>query len=255
MPQRKKQTTDFCLPQWSTKDRLLADPKFAYPGKIDILLGSRDYSNIIKPGLEKKNGFICQETEFGEIISGGCSPTKSPIQCMVVEAADISNLHKFWELEEIKDEKKILSDDDNYFEEHYNKTTTRNPDGTYTVNLPFKEYPPQLGDSKQRAVARFLQVEKRLKQDSKLQELYHAFMREYLELGHMKKCSKEDEVKTAYYIPHHAVLKESSSTTKLRVVFDASCKTSNGSSLNDKLHTGPQLQQNIIDILLRWRNH
>ncbi|XP_018361400.1 PREDICTED: uncharacterized protein LOC108760103, partial [Trachymyrmex cornetzi] len=42
-----------------------------------------------------------------------------------------------------------------------------------------------------------------------------------------------------YYIPHHAVLKGSSLTTKLRVVFDASCKSSTGISLNECLSVGP----------------
>ncbi|CAH0551006.1 unnamed protein product [Brassicogethes aeneus] len=56
-----------------------------------------------------------------------------------------------------------------------------------------------------------------------------------------------------YYIPHQAVVKESSTTTKLRVVFVASCKTTNGISLNDCMLTGLRLQQDLLNILLRWR--
>ncbi|UYV65529.1 hypothetical protein LAZ67_3004603, partial [Cordylochernes scorpioides] len=48
-------------------------------------------------------------------------------------------------------------------------------------------------------------------------------------------------------------LQEQSTTTKLRVVFDASCKTSNGKSLNDFFHVGPKLQQDIFKILIRIR--
>lgn len=47
------------------------------------------------------------------------------------------------------------------------------------------------------------------------------------------------------------MLKESSSTTKLRVVFDASCKTSTGVSLNDKQLTGPTLQDDLFSIVGR----
>jgi hypothetical protein len=53
-----------------------------------------------------------------------------------------------------------------------------------------------------------------------------------------------EEVTPAFepiYIPHHAVIRESSSTTKLRVVFNASCKTRNGTSINDHLLVGPKL--------------
>ncbi|GJQ75227.1 hypothetical protein Trydic_g9827 [Trypoxylus dichotomus] len=38
-----------------------------------------------------------------------------------------------------------------------------------------------------------------------------------------------------YYLPHHGVIKMDSTTTKLRVVFDASVKTSSGLSLKDVL--------------------
>nr|XP_029712150.1 uncharacterized protein LOC115257038 [Aedes albopictus] len=59
--------------------------------------------------------------------------------------------------------------------------------------------------------------------------------------------------KDCVFLPHHCVVKESSSTTKCRVVFDGSSKTSNGKSLNDILMMGPILQDSLINILLRFR--
>lgn len=53
----------------------------------------------------------------------------------------------------------------------------------------------------------------------------------------------------AYYIPHHAV------KYKHRIVHDASCKTSNGQSLNDIVMTGPKLQFDLIDQIMRFRRH
>lgn len=50
-------------------------------------------------------------------------------------------------------------------------------------------------------------------------------------------------------------MKEDSLTTKLRVVFDASRKSSTGISLNDKLLVGPKTQEDLFCILLRWRKH
>jgi hypothetical protein len=55
------------------------------------------------------------------------------------------------------------------------------------------------------------------------------------------------------YLPHHAVLKPSSSTTKLRVVFNGAAVSSNGISLSDKLLVGPKTQRNLVDILLSFR--
>ncbi|XP_017483674.1 PREDICTED: uncharacterized protein LOC108372479, partial [Rhagoletis zephyria] len=61
--------------------------------------------------------------------------------------------------------------------------------------------------------------------------------------------------KVGTYIPHHCVTKTDSSTTRPRVVFDASCRTDNGIALNQILRVGPTLQDNIFTILLRFRTH
>jgi len=55
-------------------------------------------------------------------------------------------------------------------------------------------------------------------------------MREYQELGHIHKLQKPANNKIAYYMPHHCVIRNST-TTKLKVVFDASSSI----SLNDTL--------------------
>lgn len=57
------------------------------------------------------------------------------------------------------------------------------------------------------------------------------------------------------YLPHHGVIRESSTTTKLRVVFDASAATSSGKSFNDIQHIGPTVQDDLLSILLRFRQH
>ena len=51
------------------------------------------------------------------------------------------------------------------------------------------------------------------------------------------------------------MLKPRSKTTKLRVVFNESSNTQSGKSLNDILHTGAKLQQDIANVLLWSRKH
>ncbi|XP_037827391.1 uncharacterized protein LOC119615458, partial [Lucilia sericata] len=78
-------------------------------------------------------------------------------------------------------------------------------------------------------------------------------MDEYLYLKHMQPASSLQDVK--YFIPHHCITKPDSSTTRLRVVFDASCCTTSGKSLNDILCVGPTLQDDIFTMLSRFRYH
>lgn len=70
----------------------------------------------------------------------------------------------------------------------------------------------------------------------------------------MKECRNTGLVRKVFYLPHHAVFKEST-TTKLRVVFNASCKTANGRSLNDEMLVGPKLQDDLVNIMVRFRLH
>jgi len=58
-----------------------------------------------------------------------------------------------------------------------------------------------------------------------------------------------------FYMPHHAVLKETSSTIKMRVVFNGSEKSSNGVSLNGISMIGPKVQDDLFDIVQRFRLH
>ena len=66
--------------------------------------------------------------------------------------------------------------------------------------------------------------------------MFEAVMQEYLDLGHTKAVPREDMSKSpevVFYLPMHVVYKTSSTTTKVRAVFDASAKSSSGTSLND----------------------
>ena len=62
----------------------------------------------------------------------------------------------------------------------------------------------------------------------------------------------ENNTNRVHYMPHHAVLKHERTTTKLRVVYDASAKTE-GPSLNECLFAGPSLNEKIFAILVRFR--
>lgn len=111
----------------------------------------------------------------------------------------------------------------------------------------------QLGDSKDIALRRFYALERKLNKDPRLRAQYVGFL-EYQRLVHMKVIEKRDLMLAGCYLLHHPVIKlEMSLTTKLHV-FDSFCKTSTGISLNDVLMVGPTLQQDLLDIILRFRS-
>lgn len=114
------------------------------------------------------------------------------------------------------------------------------------MRLPFNTDRSKIGESRNRAAAALRKVEKSLKPDEYSE--YVKFMREYEELGHMEKVPPHIlEPPSVYYMPHRAVLRPSSSTTKLRVVFNASSKSSSGISLNELLMVGPTVQPQLFD--------
>lgn len=71
----------------------------------------------------------------------------------------------------------------------------------------------------------------------------------------MSKITEYPIPKKSCYLPHHCVQKLSSTTTKLRVVFDASSKTSSSLSLNDVQFVGPVIQRDLFTLLLNFRSH
>ncbi|XP_062713741.1 uncharacterized protein LOC134290591 [Aedes albopictus] len=79
-------------------------------------------------------------------------------------------------------------------------------------------------------------------------------MDEYESLGHCKQVNVSEDPSgiMKWYLPHHAVLRPSNTTTKCRVVFDASAKVS-GRSLNDVMKIGAIIQSNLQSISLRFR--
>ena len=121
------------------------------------------------------------------------------------------------------------------------------------MKIPFKNNHTHLGDSKQIATERFYSLERRLQKDTHLRKMYIDFMKEYIKLNHMSMLNTHNSTAIEYFLPHHPVVRNDSSTTKLRVVFDGSQKYNNGLSLNEVQFTGPSLQTDTFAVLLKFR--
>ncbi|XP_011883833.1 PREDICTED: uncharacterized protein LOC105570983, partial [Vollenhovia emeryi] len=238
----------------------LADPQFNCPEKVDLLLGANMFWELlcvgqIRLGREKP---VLQKTKLGWIVSGPIAPTykKAESWCHLNAVHELrDNLERFWEIEECAPASQLTTEESEC-ESLFTETTKRDENGRFTVHLPFRANTDKLGESLNIAMKRFYALERRLAKNPVLKEHYTNFMKEYQDLGHMTEIIRDkDDHGSACYIPHHSVLKDSSTTTRVRVVFDASAKTSSNVALNDVLRVGPVIQDDLLAILLRFRIH
>ncbi len=238
----------------------LADPLMGEPVQVDLLLDIADsYRCYLTNMASSANGELkAFETIFGWIVGGGTpSSLHEEAVCRRVEKHEDTAdeiCERLWKIDQIPGEEEQLSSEDQKALDYFNTTTTREEDGRVMVKLPRKSPVPQLGESRSIAEQRFLQNERSLRRKGKLEE-YEAQVQDYAERNHAE-VPFEDLVKPnsdQFYLPMHGVEKATSTTTKLRVVSDASAKTSTGVSLNDTLITGPSLYPELTTVLNKFR--
>lgn len=237
----------------------LADPHFCRPGRIDLLLGVDIFMAVLRQGRRTgpPGSPIAIETELGWVIAGKIDVLAST-QAIASHHATVTAdevLQKFWEVENPKDHLN-LSVEERMVVQHFSENDYRTKEGRFVVPLPKKPQAKPLGESRSRAVRRFLTLERSLRSKGNFEE-FDAVISEYFHMGHAEKVPVDlhKPVDQVFYLPIHAVRKESSTTTKVRAVFDASAKSSTGVSLNDLLLVGPTIHPSLIDVLLRFRFH
>lgn len=239
----------------------LADPTFNVPGQIDVLLGADIFWDIVsgeQKALSSDKLTKLISSKLGWLLAGPVTGAAVQISRTTHSHLTLSDLSaqmtRFWETEEVP----LISDSDadifdsHPIEKHFVENTYRQPDGRFVVRLPLKDTPDCLGNSFNIAKRRFFNLEKRLSKQPDLKSMYLDFIDEYRSLGHL---SESQFPYRANYLPHHAVLKEESESTRLRTVFDASCPTSSGYSINDIQMVGPNIQDSLFNILLRFRHY
>ena len=258
--------------KWSHLNKI-PFPKLARRGTIDVLLGADNHElmTTIKEIPGKRNepsarlcplgwtaiGRIDKEDLGGEHHTGLIRTFRiqQSEETSALQDDDLNDtLRKFWELEHVA----ILSAKPQFSPDEqaaWKKVSeSRLFDGKrYQVAVSWKEERPPLVSNRPLAERRLQQVERKLAKDEKIATAYQQVIDEYLQKNYIRRIpSTERRSEAEWLLPHFPVIRPDRATTKVRIVFDASA-TYQGRSLNTETLPGPKLQNNLFDILVRFR--
>ncbi|XP_037896964.1 uncharacterized protein LOC119642064 [Glossina fuscipes] len=223
------------ISNWNKPEHIpLADERFNIPQRVDMVLCVDIFFDILENGKIAlgRNRPILTNTRLGWIFAGTLPHHANSIAYVKCNALQMSNVQQnnhlsdaikaFWEIESFKECSPKLSQEEEQSELHFQNNFTRLPDGRFGVKLPFKSSISLLGKSYAIAFKRFLALERKFETNEQLRSDYTKFINEYIQLSHMEIVQSFDFSQSHYVLPHHCPNKLSSSTIKLRVVFDAS---------------------------------
>ena len=124
----------------------------------------------------------------------------------------------------------------------------------WETTYPWIEDPALLIDNRRAAEAILRSTERRIMKNDILQDTFNTQMKDLVERGVARKLS-DDEMKEydgpVYYLSSHEVVKKESTSTPFRIVFSA--KPHMGQNLNDFYAKGPDLLNNPLGIIIRFR--
>ncbi|XP_031634329.1 uncharacterized protein LOC116347753 [Contarinia nasturtii] len=238
-----------------------ADPNYWIPEQVHLLLGVGFFAKIIVSVVDRGiDGTALMETRIGVIIFGTDSENiefgEEFENAQTLLAIDVKEeikldrlLERLWQQDQIPTASK-LTKEQLEVEKHYLENFRRDDTGRFVVRIPLKADSPCFGSSREIALKRFMYLERRFARDPDIKEMYVGKMRELMQLGHLVPATerpKSDEI--VYYIPHHCISKEN------RIVYDASCETDTGVSLNQIQMLGPKLQKDLFVTIMRFRRH
>ena len=208
----------------------LADPNFNQSAEVDMFFGAQLYESLRRGKTVEHAGLHLVETVFGYgtgLVKGNDVIHPSPIVNHIMHQDN--HLQKNWETEKTAMPKRKLFTDEEITEHNDEKILSK----TLRIvgkTLKDRSEPPQTVQS------------------------FHRRIRVFRISRISSKGVKRQWLLKPFYLPHHAVMKESSTTTKLRVVIDGSAKPTTGNSLNDTPMVVLTIQPDLFHLLVRFQH-
>ncbi|UYV63786.1 hypothetical protein LAZ67_2005619, partial [Cordylochernes scorpioides] len=231
------------------------------PTAAGVFSANDIYGSLLSGRVKQlENELTAIETHLGWTICGP-SPKKdeqTDYSSLVVISMHSRNMSVdyLWDLETIgaKDPRENLTkvEEDKIVHQHFLNTVHQLEDGRFCVGLPWLWNQEGIPSNRHIAERRLFNTTRKLMAKCIFSE-YDTVFQEWLAEGVIEKVSPEDLSRKCHYLPHHPVVKVNSNTTKIRPVFDASCKDKGNLSLNDCLASGPNVIEQIPAILLKFR--
>ena len=121
----------------------------------------------------------------------------------------------------------------------------------FKLPLPLRDHNEMFPDNRSMAKARLKNLKKKFSRDKQYHEDYTRFMEDTVQKEYAEKSFQQVQQGKIWFIPHHEIY-HPSKPGKIRVAFDCSAEY-NGVSINKKLMSGPGLTNQIISILVKFR--
>ena len=220
-------------------------------GKIDMLIGCDWYWDLVTGKVRNAfSGPVAMSSKVGWLISGKLSNENAVTGiCIACTCGDSTEIDLSSSMDCVGVSDTHLEPEAQEFVEEFYKNLKF--DGSnYSAKLPWRTGLLPINNNFWLSRKRLENLVKSLKSKN-LFERYHQVFDDYEEKNYIERVT--DMTTGRFYLPHHAVLKEERSSTKVRVVFDGSAKSCESLSLNECLYKGPSLMVDLSAALTRFR--
>uniref|UniRef100_A0AAF5PJS5 DUF1758 domain-containing protein n=1 Tax=Wuchereria bancrofti TaxID=6293 RepID=A0AAF5PJS5_WUCBA len=205
------------------------DESEGYWSRPDIIIGVDHFFEFMQPYKVHSmlSGFYLLHTKVGSIITG-CGYTNMTCELDSLNSINVTtvitnpDIDQFWKLEVIGiNEQPNNQDDEEALKQFKNSITKEN--NRYQVCWPWKDKKINLQDNYGLCYGRLKTLVKRFQSNQSLLERYDEIIKEQLLSNIIEKVTANmDQEGILHYLRHHEVLTPGKTTTKLRIVYDAS---------------------------------